>query len=365
MSKKVHVGILFGGKSAEHEVSVRSARNIYQAIDKNKYQVTMIGISKSGCWSLDQKIARGTLFEYVTDPENPEEILALITGGGEEQLINLKGEKVIEKLDIVFPVLHGPYGEDGTVQGALKMAGIPFVGADVLGSAVGMDKDVMKRLLRDARLPNANYLVLHKYHGAEENPGYHEIVAKLGLPVFVKPANLGSSVGVSKVENEVEFQNAVQEAFLFDHKLIVETAIIGREIECSVLGNENPQASIPGEVINTKDFYSYDAKYVNDQDSIIEIPAQLSPEAIAKVQNAAIRTYQALCCQGLARVDVFLTPEEEVIINEINTLPGFTSISMYPKLWEISGISYTDLIDRIITLGLEKFKRDNNLKTSK
>ncbi|MCR6544686.1 D-alanine--D-alanine ligase [Dehalobacterium formicoaceticum] len=365
MTKKIHAGILFGGKSAEHEVSVRSARNIYQAVDKNKYQVTMIGISKSGRWTLDRKIEAGVPFDFVAEPEQPEEILALVTGGGENQLINLKGEKPVPQLDIVFPILHGPFGEDGTVQGALKLAGIPFVGPDVLGSAVGMDKDVMKRLLRDANLPNANFLVLYKYPGEEENPGYHEIVAKLGLPVFVKPANLGSSVGISKVENEGEFEAAIEEAFLYDHKLIVESAIIGREIECAVLGNECPRASIPGEVINTKDFYSYDAKYVNDQDSIIKIPAELSPEAVAKVQKAAIQTYQALCCQGLARVDVFLTPEEEVIINEINTLPGFTSISMYPKLWEISGISYTDLIDRLLTLGMEKFQQDAALKTSK
>jgi len=365
MKKKINVGILFGGKSAEHEVSVQSAKNIYEAIDKNTYNVTMIGISKEGQWVVDHNFEKGIVPAYVESPQRPEDTLALVTGPGEKQFITLNGTNVLEKLDVIFPVLHGPFGEDGTVQGLLKLANIPFVGAGVLGSAVGMDKDVMKRLLRDAKLPNAKHVLLHKYTAGNTNPDFQEITALLGLPLFVKPANLGSSVGISKVNNEEEFHQAIAEAFKYDHKLIVEETITGREIECSVLGNENPIASIPGEVINLKGFYSYDAKYIEENASIVEIPAKLTPEEIAKVQETAVKTFKVLCCEGLARVDVFLTPSGEVIVNEINTIPGFTKISMYPKLWQESGISYGELIDRIIRLALEKFERDMELKTTK
>jgi D-alanine-D-alanine ligase len=365
MERKIHVGILFGGKSAEHEVSIQSAKNIYEAIDKEKYQVTMIGISKEGHWLIDHNFEKGMVPAVVESPHRPEDTLALVTSPGEKQLITLGGEKVLEKLDVVFPVLHGPYGEDGTVQGLLKLAGIPFVGAGVLGSAVGMDKDVMKRLLRDAKIPNARYVPLYKYTGGDGNPSYREITEELGLPLFVKPANLGSSVGVSKVHNEEEFQQAMHEAFKYDHKLIVEEAITGREIECSVLGNEKPLASLPGEIINLKGFYTYEAKYVDEHSSVLEIPAKLNPEEITKIQQTAVKTFKVLCCEGMARVDVFLTPEGEVVVNEINTIPGFTKISMYPKLWEISGISYPELIDRLIKLAMEKFERDGALKTTK
>jgi D-alanine-D-alanine ligase len=364
MKKKINVGILFGGKSAEHEVSIQSAKNIYEAIDKIKYHVTMIGISKQGQWHLDNSFAQGIIPSHVEHSENPEKILALVTGTGERQFVALNGTNPVEKLDVIFPVLHGPFGEDGTVQGLLKLANIPFVGAGVVGSAVGMDKDVMKRLLRDAQLPNAKHLLLFKYPGGDPNPGYREIVAQLGLPFFVKPANLGSSVGISKVNNEEEFGQAVTEAFKYDHKLVVEKNIVGREIECSVLGNENPIASLPGEIINRHSFYSYEAKYLDENGAILDIPAKLSPEIIAKVQQVAIKTYTVLCCEGLARVDVFVTDEGEVLVNEINTLPGFTKISMYPKLWEVSGISYTELIDRLIQLALEKHQKDWALKTT-
>lgn len=365
MKEKINVGILFGGKSAEHEVSVQSAKNVYEAIDKNKYQVTMIGISKKGHWLVDHSFEKGLVPQFVEGPKNPEDTLALVTGPGEKQFINLDGKNTLEKLDVIFPVLHGPLGEDGTVQGLLKLMNIPFVGPGVLGSAAGMDKDVMKRLLRDAKLPNANFVILHKYTAGNKNPGFQEIKDLLGLPLFVKPANMGSSVGISKVSNEGEFSQAIEEAFKYDHKLIVEEAIVGREIECAILGNDKPMASIPGEIINLQGFYSYDAKYINEKDSLLEIPAKLSSEEIAKVQEAAIKTFQVLCCEGLARVDVFLTPKGEVIVNEINTIPGFTKISMYPKLWQESGISYTDLIDQLIQLALERFKRDMELKTTK
>ncbi|MGI6686630.1 MAG: D-alanine--D-alanine ligase [Bacillota bacterium] len=365
MEQKINVGILFGGKSAEHEVSIQSAKNIYEAIDKEKYNVKMIGISKEGHWLLDHNFENGIVPQIVESPLNFEDTLAVVTGSGEKQFVTLHGENVLEKLDVIFPILHGPFGEDGTVQGLLKSANIPFVGAGVLGSAVGMDKDIMKRLLRDAKIPNARYVLLQKYTGDEGNPSFQDIIKELGLPLFVKPANLGSSVGISKVHSEDEYHQAINEAFKYDHKLIVEEAITGREIECAVLGNEKPIASIPGEIINLKGFYTYDAKYVDENASLLEIPAKLSTEEIEKIQQVALKTFKVLCCEGLARVDVFLTPEGEVIVNEINTLPGFTKISMYPKLWEITGIPYTELIDRLISLALEKYERDAALKTSK
>lgn len=365
MKDKINVGILFGGKSVEHEVSIQSAKNIYDAIDKEKYQVRMIGISKDGQWLIDHSFAHGIVPEVVAPVTDDKEELA---GSGifdDQQTMSFCKKEIFKDLDVIFPILHGPFGEDGTVQGLLKLANIPFVGAGVLGSAVGMDKDVMKRLLRDAQIENARYFVLNKFNGENKNPGFQEIESELGLPLFVKPANLGSSVGISKVHNEEEFLQGVEEAFKYDHKLIVEETIQGREIECAILGNEKPLASIPGEVINLKGFYSYDAKYIDEDSSLLEMPAKLSSAEVELIQKTAIKTFQVLSCEGLARVDVFLTSKGKVLVNEINTLPGFTKISMYPKLWEISGISYTDLIDRLLSLALEKFKRDQALKTSR
>jgi len=363
MDKKINVGILFGGKSAEHEVSIQSAKNVYHAIDKNKYEVTLIGISKNGKWFLDQRMANNW---SVLDDEHPagaRENLPLMLNLGEKRLVDLNGQ--ILNLDVIFPILHGPFGEDGIVQGLLKLANIPFVGAGVLGSAVGMDKDVMKRLLRDANLPIADYLLFHKYVGALPNPTYDEIASYLGLPFFVKPANLGSSVGVSKVHNKEEFEKAGKDAFQYDDKLILEKNIVGREIECSVLGNENPIASLPGEIISQQSFYSYEAKYLDEHGAILEVPAKLSGSLVAKIQETALKVFKVLCCDGMARVDCFVTENEEIIINEINTIPGFTKISMYPKLWEVSGIPYSELIDRLIQLAMEKFNRESALKTSR
>ncbi|ATW24550.1 D-alanine--D-alanine ligase [Candidatus Formimonas warabiya] len=365
MENRIKVGILFGGKSAEHEVSIQSAKNVYDAIDKNKYQVTMIGISKRGQWFLDHYFEKGCVPAPVENADGGEN-LALVLGTGENQLLEVAGKNLIGALDVVFPVLHGPFGEDGTVQGLLKQANIPFVGADVLGSAVGMDKDVMKRLLRDSDLPIAPYVLLHKYADAEmPNPTYQEIAAYLCVPFFVKPANLGSSVGISKVQDEGEFDQAVAEAFQYDHKLIVEKNIVGREMEISILGNENPMASLPGEIISQHSFYSYEAKYLDEHGAILKIPASLPDHLVAKIQQTALKTFKALCCEGMARVDFFLTEKDEIIINEINTIPGFTKISMYPKLWDASGISYTELIDRLIQLALARFNRDRQLKTSR
>ncbi|MFA5000354.1 MAG: D-alanine--D-alanine ligase [Patescibacteria group bacterium] len=361
--KKLKIGIIFGGKSAEHEISLKSAANILKAIDKEKYEPILIKIDKGGRWLLGDS---ADLFEK-TNKANPENELVLIPFRDSEhpdesggRLINLRGDQTKITIDVAFPILHGPYGEDGTIQGLLKLADIPFVGAGVLGSAVGMDKDVMKRLLRDSNIPIAKFIAGLK----TEIPTYPEIVKTLGSPFFVKPANLGSSVGISKVREEKDFAPALREAFSYDQKIIIEENIIGREIECSVLGNDDPLASLPGEIIFNQDFYSYETKYLDANATTLEIPAKLSEEIIKKIQTLAIKTFRVLSCAGFGRVDMFLKKNEEILVNEINTIPGFTASSMYPKLWEASGLSYTDLIDRLIQLALERHEQEKKLKTS-
>ncbi len=321
-NKKLKIGVLFGGKSAEHEVSLASAKNVIAALDKTKYQIVPIKIPKDGKFNFSS----------------------------------------VKKVDVVFPVMHGPFGEDGSMQGFLKLSEVPFVGPGVLGSAVGMDKDIMKRLLRDAGIPIGKFIAVR---GGDKNNklNFNKIKKELGLPLFIKPANMGSSIGVSKVKNEAEFQKAVKEAFSFDSKIVIEQNISGREIECAVLGNENPMASIPGEIIANQEFYSYDAKYI-DEGSVAEIPAKIDKKIAKKVQELAIQTFQALNCEGLGRVDCFVTKDGKVFVNEINTIPGFTNISMYPKLWEKSGLPQTKLLDRLIDLAIERFNREKKLKTT-
>ncbi len=365
MKSKTRVGILFGGKSAEHEVSLQSAKNIVEAIDKNKYEVVLIGIDKQGRWYLNEAS------KFLLNADDPKlialnksnENVALVTGkSGEREIVSLSGNKSFGAVDVVFPILHGPLGEDGTVQGLLKLANVPFVGAGVLGSAVGMDKDVMKRLLKEAGIPIAKFRVLHR--SAAEEVDFKDIKNHLGLPMFVKPANLGSSVGIHKIHDQKQFEYAINDAFQFDSKIIIEEAISGREIECSVLGNENPIASLPGEIIPQKDFYSYQAKYIDEQGASLEIPAKLPETLVKKIKELAVHAFKVLCCEGMARMDFFLCENSELLVNEINTIPGFTKISMYPKLWEISGIPYSELIDRLIQLALERFEKEKKLKTS-
>lgn len=317
--KKLKIGVLFGGKSAEHEVSLKSAENVIKALDKNKYAITPIKINKDGKFKLD----------------------------------------IVENFDVIFPVMHGPFGEDGSMQGLLKLANLPFVGPGVLGSAVGMDKDVMKRLFRDAGIPIGKFITVRK----NDKFNFNKIKKELGLPLFIKPANMGSSVGVSKVRNEKELLKAVKEAFEFDTKIIIEENIPGREIECAVLGNSLPMASIPGEIIANQDFYSYDAKYV-DSGSVAEIPAKIPKKTIKQIQELAIKVFQVLNCEGMGRVDFFLKKDGKVFVNEINTIPGFTDISMYPKLWEVTGIPVTKLLDHLINLAIERFETEKKLKTS-
>jgi D-alanine-D-alanine ligase len=361
MRKKLRVAVLFGGKSAEHEISLISARNIVEAMDKRKYQIVAIGIDKEGRWFLDEgQRLLGAREKREVKLTRQSLSTTVVPGARGSPMMPLTPRHALGKVDVVFPVLHGPFGEDGTVQGLLKLANVPFVGAGVLGSAVGMDKDVMKRLLRDARIPTVKFL---SFERASEIH-FAKVKRILGVPVFVKPANLGSSVGISKVSNNKQLSDALKEAFRYDNKILIEEGVHGREIECSVLGNEHPIVSVPGEIITPHEFYSYDAKYIDEKGSRLVIPADL-PKAVAKkVQEMAIRSFKALCCEGMARVDFFLRDDREVLVNEINTIPGFTKISMYPKLWEASGISYAELVDRLIQLALERFKREQNLRTS-
>lgn len=365
MSRKIRVGVLFGGRSAEHEISLLSAKTIVKAIDKEKYEVVLIGINKAGEWFLHEDLK---CLSHATDPkkiqfkkENEQENVALVAKKIGNPLVSLKGKALDCPLDVIFPALHGPYGEDGTVQGLLKLANIPFVGPSVLASAIGMDKDVMKRLLRDAGIPIAQFLTLYAHSYKEVS--FDDIEAAIGLPFFVKPANAGSSIGISKVKNRSEFAEKVTLAFQYDRKILVEACIVGREIECAVLGNEKPVTSLPGEIIPAHEFHSYEEKYLNNG-AIFKYPAELKPAEISAIQAMAVKTYQVLCCEGMGRVDMFLKPDGQVVVNEINTIPGFTQTSMYPKMWEASGLGLSDLIDQLIVLAIERFKKEQNLKTT-
>ncbi len=354
--------LVFGGKSAEHEVSLQSAKNVFEAIDRTKYDVVPVGIDKQGRWLIEDE-ARCLL-----DADDPTRIklsqtgenVALVPSGASAQLIALEQSERGRAVDVVFPVLHGPLGEDGTVQGLLRLADVPFVGADVLGSAVGMDKDAMKRLLRDAGIPGPRFVTVRRRRTIDVDA----VVGEVGLPCFVKPANMGSSVGVTKVKGTQDLPAAIDAAFRFDHRALVEEAIEGRELECSVMGNDNPIASVPGEVIPNHEFYSYDAKYIDENGAALVIPAEVPESVSDTVRSLAVEAFQALYCEGMARVDFFLQDDGSVLVNEVNTIPGFTKISMYPKLWEASGISYTELIDRLIQLALERHDRDRGLTTS-
>ncbi|MCL7714611.1 D-alanine--D-alanine ligase [Stenotrophomonas mori] len=361
---KTRVGIIFGGRSAEHEVSLQSAKNILDALDKERFDVSLIGIDKQGHWHLSDP------GQFLLNAGDPSKIalnrsgnaLAVLPGREQAQLVPSDPATALQQIDVVFPIVHGTLGEDGSLQGLLRMANLPFVGAGVLGSAVAMDKDVAKRLLRDAGLPVAPFACFGRATAAGAD--YDTLVAQLGTPLFVKPANQGSSVGVSKVRDAGEFQAAMALALSFDHKVLVESAIDGREIECAVLGNDAPEASVCGEVVVHDDFYAYDTKYINADGAETVIPADIPADAQARIREIAIAAYRALDCAGMARVDVFLTAAGDVVINEVNTLPGFTRISMYPKLWGASGVGYTELITRLIELALERHAADKALRSS-
>jgi D-alanine-D-alanine ligase len=364
MRKKIKVAILFGGRSAEHEVSLESAINVINAIDKDKYEPVLIGIDRQGTWFRNENalnLLKSGNADWIQLDEGNREI-ALMSSKDHGQLLDLTNRERIEPIDVIFPVLHGPYGEDGSVQGFSRLANVPCVGASILGSAVCMDKDVTKRILREAGIAVAEFMTLRGKSGLKEQ--IEEIEKKLKYPLFVKPANMGSSVGISRVMNLDELYTAIDLAFKYDTKVLVEQEIPGREIECSVLGNETPIASVPGEIVTKEGFYSYDSKYVDEDGAVLIIPADIEPETIERIQTTALRAFERLECSGMARVDMFLTDHGEIYVNEINSIPGFTRISMYPKLWETSGISYSDLIDRLITLAIEDFERRIHLKTT-
>jgi len=363
MSKKIRVGVLFGGKSSEHEVSLQSARNVIDAIDKTKYEVVPIGIDKTGRWFLNdaEKLLPESNKVGLAEVKDQSSFVALVPEGRGE-LVRPSQLGSLGAVDVVFPILHGPLGEDGTVQGLLKLADVPFVGPGVLGSAVGMDKDVMKRLIRDAGIPTADFITVMRYQASDVD--VQAVIDRLGLPLFVKPANQGSSVGISKVKEPSQLADALIEAFRYDNKVLIEAFGGKREIECAVLGNEHPESSIPGEVLPLHEFYSYEAKYLDENGAVLKIPADLSEEQVKDVQALAVRTFQVLCCEGMARVDCFLTDQGQWLVNEVNTIPGFTRISMYPKLWQASGLSYADLIDKLIQLSMKRYEREQGLKTT-
>ena len=349
--KKTRVGVVFGGRSGEHEISIRSAESILEALDRSKYEVVPIGITKEGKW--------------LRAPEAPawlppdEEIRETFRAGTHIVMAAEPTDK--PTLDVVFPVLHGPFGEDGSLQGLFELAGVPYVGAGVLGSAVGMDKDVMKRLLRDAGLPIVEYW---KLSDVDRDAFVESLGATLPYPVFVKPANLGSSVGITKVSSREGLSAAISEASEYDRKVIVERGVDAREIELSVLGNDEPSVSVPGEVRPSGEFYDYRAKYI-DEDSDLIIPADLEETEVEEAQRLALATFEALECSGMGRVDLLLEKQtNKFYVNEINTLPGFTSISQYPRLWEASGVSYPELLDRLIELAIERHQERSKRRTS-
>jgi len=357
LAKKLRVGVVFGGRSGEHEVSLRSATSIINAMDKKKYDVVPIGITKEGRWLTSGEATKLLPGEVMA---GKTEDIALFGDPTKRSLVRMgsKGEATgNEKIDVIFPVLHGTFGEDGTIQGLFDMADIPYVGCGVLGSSCGMDKVIMKNLFRQAGIPMGEFTwFLRTAWDKDRKRILNKVAKEIGLPAFVKPANLGSSVGISKAKTKAELERAIDTAAKFDRKILVEKAINAREIEVSVLGNDEPVASLPGEIVPGEDFYSYSDKYVTDA-AKLEIPAKLSKKLATEIQKLAVKAFQAIDGSGLSRVDFFLERDtDRILINEINTLPGFTSISMYPKLWEVSGIPYSELIDRLIALALERHK---------
>ena len=361
--QKSNILIICGGQSAEHEVSLQSTNNVLSAINRDKYDVILVGIDKGGKWN------RYDPGNFLTDADDPDKIalsntgeeVALVSENKKGYLVSLDGTGENTAIDACFPVLHGSFGEDGAIQGLLKMVNIPCVGCDITGSAVCMDKNATKRLLKEAGIPVAEALTFSITD--KETIDFKTVQKKLGIPLFIKPANLGSSVGINKAKNEEEFYRFVEEAFKYDNQIIIEEFIKGREIECAVLGNENPKASVPGEIIPQMEFYSYEAKYLDSKGAKLQAPVDLDDKTVKEVQELAVKSFKVLCAKGMARADFFLTEDGRLLVNELNTIPGFTKISMYPRLWELSGIPYPELIEKLIDLAIERFNRENKLST--
>ena len=347
--KRLRVGVLFGGRSGEHEVSLASAASVIRGLDPDKYEAVPIGITKDGHWLVGEgaikmlpEILKGGRRVMLTADPTEAALVPLDRGAG------------AQRFDVIFPVMHGTFGEDGTIQGLLELADIPFVGAGVLGSAIGMDKDVAKRLCQEAGIPVVPWITVHRWRWEKEPAAVQaDIEAEFPYPVFVKPATLGSSVGMTKAHSSEELGPALDFACEYGLKILVEKAVSAREIEVSVLGNNDPQASVPGEIVPHREFYDYAAKYLEDGTQLV-IPAELKPAQVTKIKTLAVSAFRTLELSGMARVDFFLEKKGgRIFLNEVNTIPGFTSISMYPKLWEASGIAFRDLIDKLIDLALE------------
>jgi D-alanine-D-alanine ligase len=365
---KIRIGVLYGGRSGEHDVSLCSAASVFSALDRKKYEVTAIGIDRDGRWYVQDKP------QIIPDKDFGRK-LALKKKGmwlvnhfeqkNELHLYDLKNKNKEVIVDVVIPVLHGTFGEDGTLQGLLELAMVPYVGADVTGSAVGMDKDVAKRLLNQAGIPVVPSVTVNKQRWQDDSIFIMKsALAALGLPLFVKPVCTGSSVGVKKVKKKEELAKAMNFAFQFDTRVMIEKAVDCREIECAVLGNEKPAGSVLGEIIPSHEFYSYEAKYIDPNGAALKIPAQIDKLLAAKIRKIAVEGYMALGCSSMARVDFFLDKKtNKFYLNEINTLPGFTSISMYPKLWEATGLKYSDLLDKLISLAFDRHKKKLEITT--
>ncbi len=344
---KLKLAIVFGGKSTEHEISLLSVRSILKNINRDKYDISLLHIDINGNWFLKEGLSGENTLSITLSPGNKgAKIVAAASG------------ELLREIDVVFPVLHGVFGEDGTIQGYLKMMNVAFVGCGVMASSACMDKDMTKRILRDANIGITPYALATP----EEKPSFEDLERDLGVPLFIKPANLGSSVGVFKVNNADEYNEKLEEALTYDSKILIERTIEGKEVECAVLGNQKPKASLPGEIIMNTDFYDFESKYVDKDASSTLVPADISEEHIELVRQTAVKAYKAMGCEGLSRVDFFVTNEGDVLINEINTIPGFTNISMYPKMWEATGIPYSELIDILIELGVERYNKERQLR---
>ncbi len=360
---RTRVLLLFGGRSAEHEVSVVSARSVYAAIDRERYDVVLAGIDQQGRWYFGGKNNESLLSTTTVVPD--KQVPARLSTAG-TSLVSEDGDDLPDsEFDVVFPLLHGPYGEDGTVQGLLELAGLAYVGAGVAASAVGMDKALARAIFAASGLPQTQYSVIARSDWRRAQvPVLERLEGEHDYPLFVKPANLGSSVGISKVHDRQELQAGLELASQYDTKLIVERSVENaRELECAVLGNEYPKASGVGEIIPGAEFYDYTTKYIDDQSELV-IPAELEKSESEAIQELAIRTFKAIDCSGLARVDFFMRPDGSVLVNEINTMPGFTPISMYPKLWAAAGVAYGDLVDRLIQFGLERHLDRKDLQST-
>jgi D-alanine-D-alanine ligase len=356
--KRLRVGVLFGGRSGEHEVSLVSAASVIRGLDPDKYEPVPIGITKDGHWLVGEGAAK-----LLPDILKSGRRVMLTADPTEAAIVPLDRGAGAQRFDVIFPVMHGTFGEDGTIQGMLELADIPFVGAGVLGSAIGMDKDVSKRLCEGAGIPVVPWVTVYRWRWEKEPAAVQaEIETKFPYPVFVKPATLGSSVGMTKVHNSAELAPALNLACEFGMKILVEQAVSAREIEVSVLGNHNPQASVPGEIVPHREFYDYTAKYLEDGTQLL-IPADLKPVQMKKIQELAVKAFRTLELLGMARIDFFLEKKGgKLFLNEVNTIPGFTSISMYPKLWEASGIGFRELIDKLIDLALEMHREKARTK---